>query len=260
MPSIAEHLQSVSGGAIAQYRLALSAQAGGPQFNVPGTSQGHSWERFIFHCKGCLVQNEQLLKVWATTVKADWERESQTNFENKSKEHIRRCSRIAESGISNEQLGTFTSSFEAFSMVLPGIVKLNEAYWGYLSRPTVANGDMALEKAVAIEKELNESTKAAGVWKQGQYKPPAQQELMQDLKMSYACRECVFSPKAIMLHVDADLCENLLPCWKSRCPLKPTQISWLLHTASNRCCEVIGRQGKCSIVYGVQLWATSALM
>jgi len=219
-------------GHIAQLEAALAAQQGGPQLNIPTQTSGVNWERSIFHCLGCVTQNQQLLDGWTTSSKDKWKRECMTNFENKAKENMRRKLRLVNCGIKSEQIDNFITNFVAFGQIFAAVIKFSELFWNFSSKPSMASGDQALEISTKIRTEMEQNMAAARVWKTGEPVPAAIDEMTQELKLSYTSRQRQFSAKALMMHVDRQVCNSMF-C-KSKIDKFPTEFPEFVSPANRQ--------------------------
>ena len=202
---------AAGGGVLAQFQAQLLTTQGGPAVNVPTQQQGIAWDRFLFHCNGCTSQNASLFKEWTLSPKQDWKRDGQTKYENKARDNSRRADRIVQCGLKTTQLDTLLECFGAFGNIFPAIVKLNDSWLEYLSKPSLANGELALEKVTNLLTEISACEGSRSWWKGGERIPPLQKQSLQELKLCATSRQKPFQPKIFLLHMNHEICVNLLP-------------------------------------------------
>ena len=67
----AEAARLAGASTIEQFQAQLEASGTVPNLVVPLQTQGVQWDRFVFHCQGCTLQNKVLYWGWTASPKSD---------------------------------------------------------------------------------------------------------------------------------------------------------------------------------------------
>ena len=207
----AEAARLAGASTIEQFQAQLEASGTVPNLVVPLQTQGVQWDRFVFHCQGCTLQNKVLYWGWAASPKSDWKREGQAKYENKARENLRRKTRLVNCGLQDDQLDSYKKQIAAYGCVFPAVVKLNDCFWEYLSKPSIQNGDIRPEKVTTLVAEMVGLEEGKHIWRIGEARPPLQVACLQELKLCYTSRMKPLSAQNMLLQMDASTCRVLMP-------------------------------------------------